>query len=440
MRRILFVDSDSDAINNLKKIFGFMCPDWKIEIAKSGEYALNLMSQSFFDALVSDIHLPGMDGVELLGSISEQYPKTVRILHTKVTNSETVLKSTMTAHQFLAKPCCAEKIKNTIERTCKLRDLLKNETLKKIVAGTNNLPSLPALYNAIVSEMQSTDPSLKKVGNLIAQDVSMSAKILQLVNSAFFALPRKITNPQQASVFVGIESLKALVLSIHVFSSFTEDAKLCEFSLQKMWNHCLITGGLARDIARSEKAEGNVVEEAMIAGMLHDIGKLVMLKIPHQYKKVLQLIKTTGCDSAEAEYSITKTSHSELGAYLLGLWGLPGNVIESVAFHHNPSRLIERMFIMSNEDLQGDVNKTKSNGSKLKPLPIGKYSTEFTALTAVHIANALVMQENCSSETTLFPYIDMSYLKTLELADRLPKWVELYENTIQRSETNVQLN
>jgi len=440
MRRILFVDNDSGAIQELKKKLGLMCPDWEIEIVISGEEALNLMSGSSFDVLVSDISLQGMDGVELLGAVSERYPKIVRIIHAKPSNPETVLKSTMSVHQFLEKPCCAEVMKNTIERTCKLRDLLKNETLQKIVAGTKNLPSLPDLYNSIILEMQSPEPSLKKVGHIISQDVSMSAKILQLVNSAFFALPRKITDPQQASVFVGIESLKALVLSIHVFSSFTEDAELCEFSLTNMWKHCLITGGLARDIARAEKASGKVVEEAMIAGMLHDIGKLIMLKVPRQYKKAMKLIETTGCDSAEAEYSTMKTSHSELGAYLLGLWGLPGTIVESVAYHHNPSRLIERMFIMSHEYLKGGLSKTESKDGKLLPKPTAKYSTDFTALTAVHIANALTLQENCSSETTLFPYVDMSYLKTLELTDRLPEWVELSNNAKQRSEIDFQLN
>ncbi|MCP4412094.1 MAG: HDOD domain-containing protein, partial [Gammaproteobacteria bacterium] len=260
---------------------------------------------------------------------------------------------------------------------------------------------------------------------------------LQLVNSAFFALPRKITDPQQAAVFVGLETLKSLVLSIHVFSSLSEDAALSEFSLMKMWSHSLRTSRLAGDIARAAHADRKVVEEAMIAGMLHDIGKLVLLEVPRQYKEVIELIETTGCDSSDAEYAIMKTSHAELGAYLLGLWGLPDTVVESVAFHHDPSKLIERMFIMSSETAEDDPGDSKVN---LTPQPIDKYSTEFTALTAVHIANALTMQGNCSTDTTYFPYVDMPYLRTLELADKLPEWVLLYENTKKISEINLQSN
>ena len=407
-----------------------MCPDWEIETTASGEEALDFMSKSPFDVIVSDIRIQGMDGIDLLGTVSKLYPETVRIIHSEFSD----LRSTMIVHQFLLKPCCAETMKNTIVRTCKLQNLLRDETLRKVVTGIKNLPSLPSLYNLIVEEMQSQDGSLKKVGHLISQDVSMSAKILQLVNSAFFALPQKITDPQQASVFVGIETLKSLVLSIHVFSSLTKDAELCGFSPVKMWRHSLRTGRLAGDIARAEETDRKVVEEAMIAGMLHDIGKLILLKIPQKYKEVMDLIEKTGCTDAEAEFSVMEASHSELGAYLLGLWGLPGNVVESVAFHHNPSKLTDRMHIMSPEKAKDDSNNVTTNEINLKPQPIEKHSTEFTALTAVHVANALTAQGNFSSDTTSFPQLDMSYLEALELTDKIPEWKELYENTAQLSE------
>ncbi len=431
MRKILFVDNDPNATQKSRKMLKAMCPDWEIETSVSGEEALDLMAKSPFDVIVSDIRIQGMDGIELLGTVSKRYPETVRIIHSEFSD----LRSTMIVHQFLMKPCSAETMRNTIVRTCKLRDLLRDETLRKVVTGIKNLPSLPSIYNAIVKEMQSPEGSLQKVGYLIAQDVSMSAKILQLVNSAFFALPKKITDPRQASVFVGIETLKSLVLSIHVFSSLTEDVELCGFSPVKMWRHSLRTGRLAGDIARIENADSKVVEEAMIAGMLHDIGKLILLRIPNKFKEVSDITEKTGCTDTEAEFSVIQASHSELGAYLLGIWGLPVNVVESVAFHHKPSKLIERMFVMSPEN---DINNAETNEVNLKPQPIEKYSTEFTALTAVHVANAMTMQGNCSSDTTTSPYLDMLYLETLELTDRIPEWIALYENTSQLSEIKLQ--
>ncbi len=437
MKKILFVDNDLVTTKKLKKILNTMCPEWQIEVSVSGKEALDIMSKSHFDVVVSDLSLQGMDWFELMETVSKCHPEAVRIIHSELSD----LRTTMVAHQFLKKPCSAETVKNTIVRTYKLQNLLRKKTLRKIVAGINNLPSLPRLYNLIVEEMQSPEGSLKHVGYLISQDVSMSAKILQLVNSAFFALPQRITDPQQASVFVGIETLKSLVLSIHVFSSLSKDAESYGFSPVKMWRHCLRTGRLAGDIARSEKADRIVVEEAMIAGMLHDIGKLIiLLEMPKQYIEVMNLVDATGCSSVDAEYSIIDTSHAELGAYLLGLWGLPGNVVESVAFHHKPSKLIERMFIMSPETTNDDSGKAKPKYGNSKQQSIEKYSTDFSVLTAVHVANALTMQGKCSADTTDFPYIDMSYLKKLELTYKLHDWVALFENTKQMNEMDLQFN
>ncbi len=436
MRRVLFVDSDPDEARKLQKELEPMCPEWEMEVVVSGEEALDVMSRSAFDVIVPDIRIQGIDGIKLLDIVSERYPKTVRIIHSELSEPEEVLTSTMSVHQFLIKPCCAETMKNTIERTCKLRDLLRDETLKKIVAGTKNLPSVPVLYNLIISEMQSAEPSLKRVGHLISQDISMSAKILHLVNSSFFALPQKITDPQQAAVFVGIESLKSLVLSIHVFSSISEDAELCGFSLLKMWRHSLRTGRLAADIARAEEADRKVVEEAMIAGMLHDIGKLILLKVPKQYNEVMELIEMTGCSFSEAEYTVMGTSHSELGAYLLGLWGLPRDVVEAVAFHHSPSKLIESMPVPLKEPAQGNSDETAFNDNAPERQSGEVKTAGFNALTAVHMANAMTMQGNCSSDAS-FRFVDILYLKKLGLTGKLPEWIELYNNTKQLTEINI---
>jgi putative nucleotidyltransferase with HDIG domain len=280
--------------------------------------------------------------------------------------------------------------------------------------------------------MHSKDASLKKVSHIISQDVSMSAKILQLVNSPFFGLPQKITDPQQAAVYLGMDTLKSLVLSIHVFSLFAEDAELHGFSLAEMCKHSLMVGRLARDIARTETDDKEVAEEALIAGILHDIGKLILLKIPRQYNQVLDFIERTGCDLVEAEYTVMKTSHAELGAYLLGLWGISENIVESVAFHHNPSKLLENMFSMLNESSGKGLGKMKSKDGKLKTRSIKKDSTGFTTLTAVHIANALIVQMNCSSDTTFSPYVDMLYLRTLNLTDKLREWVGCYNKAMQK--------
>ncbi len=424
MRKILFVDDDPKEIKWLKKMLEPMCHEWEMKFAVSGEEALNFMAKSPFDVVVSDMRMPEMDGIKLLDIVMDRYPETVRIIHSDPLDPEIVFRLSKSAHQLLTKPCSAETIRYTIERACKLQDLLRSETLRKLVAGIKKLPSLPKLYNLIVAEMQSKDASLKKVGHIISQDVAMSAKILQLVNSAIFGLPRKIADPQQATVYLGIDTLKALVLSIHVFSLFKEDAELFWFSLADLQKHSIMVGRLARDIARAEKADAKVVEEALISGILHDIGKLIMLKIPAQCIMIMDYVERTGCDLVDAEYAVMKTSHAELGAYLLGLWEIPDNVVEAVTFHHNPSKLLDDVFIIPEESSNRDIGKVKSGDKDSKPGPDKELLKEFTALTAVHVANSLLLQESSSPDITDFPYVDMRYLSRLNLTDKLPAWME----------------
>ncbi|KKL69801.1 hypothetical protein LCGC14_2111270, partial [marine sediment metagenome] len=131
-------------------------------------------------------------------------------------------------------------------------------------------------------------------------------------------------------------------------------------------------------------------------------------------------------------YTVMKTSHAELGAYMLGLWGISDNIVEPVAYHHNPSKLLENMFIMSNESFGKGLGKMKSKGVNLKPLSIEKQLSGFTILTAVHLADALLKQKDCSSGTTAHTSIDKLYLRTLNLTDKLPEWVKYYNKAMQK--------
>ncbi len=422
MRRILIVDDEPKIHQEFKKTLRPVSQEWNIEYAASAKEALNTMSQSPYDVIVSDMHMPEMDGAELLGIVMERHPETVRIILSDHSNNETVLRSVKSAHQFLMKPCDADTMKHTIIRTCKLQDLLRNKDLKKVITGIKELPSFPAMYGLIMEEMQSHDTSLKKVGDIISQDASMSAKILQLVNSAFFGLPRQIVNPQQAAIYLGIDTLKALVLSIHVFSSFPEDLELYGVSLPEMWRHSMMVGRLAGDIARIETADKEAEDEALIAGILHDIGKLILLKAPDQSGRILDFAESSGCSLVEAEYAVLKTSHAELGAYLLGLWGLPDNIVETIAFHHNPSKLIEDIFVSLHQASGKTEAKTSVTG--LKPHSLKKFLKGVSTLTAVHVANSLLNQKDLTCDSTVFPHADMLYLRTLNLAEKLPGWVE----------------
>ncbi len=431
MRKILFIDNDKNLISKLKKQLYSMRKSWDMVFVENGKEALKLMDNASYDVIVSDMHIPEMDGVELFDIVMKRYPGTVRIMHSENSDSKLAKESVRCTHQFLLKPCAPETLKYTIERTCKLQDLTRNERLNQMITGIESLPSLPELYDLINKEMQSTDPCLSKVGSLVSQDISLSAKILQFVNSAFFSLPRKIVDPKQATIYLGSEIVKAIVLTNHIFSSFTDEAITLGFNISQLWSHSMMVGIISGEIARTEQVGKDEVDKAIISGVLHDIGKLILLKIPEKYKEIMKFTEYTGSDFVDAEYAVMKTSHAELGAYLLGIWGIPDSIVEIVAFHHEPSSLIENILTtIHNPDVKAN-NNTTPTGGVLESRSINNFINGSTALAAVHTANALINRINSSPGITTFPDIDMLYLKTLNLEDRLPIWVDVYNKVLK---------
>jgi len=150
----------------------------------------------------------------------------------------------------------------------------------------------------------------------------------------------------------------------------------------------------------------------------------------------MELVETTGCESVEAENYVMNTSHAELGAYCLGLWGFPDSVVDAVAFHHKPFKLVNGFSTKENHPSGKDAEETESNDGNSGFRTINESLTDFSVLTAVHVANALITQENCTLETEVFPYCDMDYLKVLNMTDKFPEWVECYNKIVQEEDLN----
>jgi HD-like signal output (HDOD) protein len=389
--RILFVDDEPNLINGLRRMLRRMRHVWDVSFVTSGEQALKILANEHYDVIVSDMRMPMMDGNQLLSEIKKKYPHMVRIILSGHSDMEKNLKSVMVAHQYLSKPCSAEELTTTIRRACELRETLCNEKVLDIVSTIENIPSQPALYREIVEELESPYTSMKVVGEIISKDIWMTAKILQVINSAFFGLPQHISDPRQAVVFLGLDAIKGLVLAAGVFSSFDEHSAR-GLSIDRLWSHSIAVGSLARKIARGESCEQQMVDDSLVAGMLHDIGRLLIaVNLPEQYSETLAIAHENNCALWKAEREILGTTHSEIGAYLIGLWGLTDSIIEALAFHHYPER---------------------------------GYKKTFVPLTAVHVADAME-HENAETNKSGDPTettINSTYLSELGLMERLPKW------------------
>ncbi len=400
MRKILFVDDEPNVLDGLRRMLRPMRREWEVTFAAGGEQALAELAGGAFDIIVSDMRMPGMDGAQLLAEVRRRHPHTVRIILSGHSDQEMILRSVGPAHQYLAKPCDAEALKETVGRACALRDLLRNDSLQKLISQMDSLPSLPSVYVELVGELRSPEASVKRAGEIISKDPGMTAKILQLVNSAFFGLRRTVSSPIEAAMLLGLDTITSLVLSVHVFSRY-DGTKLRGFSADALRLHCVTVGSLAKAIALAERQERSAAENAFTAGLLHDTGKLVLAStLGERYVEVLDL-KKKGDAEVEAERQVLGTTHGEVGAYLLGLWGLPDPIVEAVAFHHQP-------------------RQCPSHG--------------FTPLTAVHIADCLVRQPGCAMAHSPAAVLDMDYLSKINLAGRVPAWEEVYISSFEAQE------
>ncbi len=336
MKRILFVDDEPRVLEQLRQTLESQKDQWDMAFAPSGNAALSLLDASPFEVVVSDLAMPGMDGAALMKIVCERYPAIVRIVLSAPQEMETALRAVPVAHRFLLKPCDPNMLRVAVERATSLSNILSNKLLANLVGSVKDLPVLPRTYMALRQKLAEPDAVIRDVVNIVEQDVAISAKVLQLVNSAFFGLAREVSSVKTAVGFLGIETLQNLVLSAGVFSIFDQLAKLPGFSCEELQAHSQLTAKIAGQIPASAHVRGI----AVVAGMLHDVGKLVLAtRAAEHFKRALKGAETQGCPLHAVETELMGVSHAEVGAYLLGIWGLPSPVVEAVAHHHHPARV-----------------------------------------------------------------------------------------------------
>lgn len=392
-KRILFVDDEPNILAGLKRMLRSKRKDWDMIFAEGGAAALDVMAQAPVDVVVTDMRMPGMDGAELLHRVMKTHPGTIRIVLSGQADRDAILNAVGPIHQYLSKPCDADTLKDTLERACNLGSLLADTELKKHISQMETLPSLPSLYDQVLGELQSPDVSAASLGDLISLDMGMSAKVLQLVNSAFFGLRAHIPSPTQAVILLGLDTVKILGLSAKVFSQF-QPAHLDQLSpLKTLWEHSVTVSTFARKIAQAHGADRKTTDFAYIGGLLHDVGKLVLAAhFSQQYGQVIEAVTRGKMGVLQAEREILGATHTEVGAYLMGLWGLPEPVVDVVYYHHQPQ----------NYAIQA-----------------------FSPVTAVYLANTFAYEAHPSEALRTEFEIDQAYLSQLGLAQNFPLWQQM---------------
>ncbi len=388
--KILFVDDEMSLLQSLKRMVRPMRKEWDVEFANSGKEALEKLSEASFDLIVSDMRMPLMDGAELLNEVKKRSPETIRFILSGQTEREAFFRAVGAMHQFLSKPCEFEDLKLAINKAIALKKLLSNSALKQLIQKIDSVPALPDLYCELIETLKTND-SLENIAEIVSKDVGMTAKILQVANSPFFGVTEKVDEVSQAVQVLGLDMIQTLVLSYQIFSKFDQET-IQKFDLEKVWNHCLSVGQRALKIAQFEKLHPEMEKSCLTAGLLHELGVLVMASnLPVKYKEALELEKG-GMSQIEAEKEVFGGTHPEVGAYLAALWGLPNLVVEAIAYYSFPSKCEEK---------------------------------NISPLTFIHVAKYLEQDLREEGANAKEMVLDEKYLKELNIFDRLPQWKTL---------------
>jgi len=280
------------------------------------------------------MRMPQMDGAQLLQLASERSPETIRIVLSGYSEEGQLVRLVPLAHQYVSKPCEPDRLEQVIQRCLKLQELLQEPRIRATVGHIRQLPALPRVYSKLREIMTREDASASEVADLIAQDSAVTAKILHVVNSAFFRLARPVTRIEQAVVRLGFNAIRNLALSAEVFCAWPMTAKLAGFEPENMQAHARQVAAGAFALAAGQPW----AEDALLAGLIHDIGYWVLLQqCSDDLVRAAAVAAARSLPLYEAERAVLGSSHAEVGAYLLGLWGLPYPILEAVAFHHDPT-------------------------------------------------------------------------------------------------------
>lgn len=337
--RILFVDDEQGLLDGLRGALRKERKRWDMHFALGGAAALELLAKHEFDVVVSDMKMAPMDGADLLHEVHRRYPSVLRFVLSGQCEENMTLRAIPVTHRWLSKPCDRQELVGTLQSAIDTRNLLQDPCLRKVVGEVTQLPQAPSVFLRLMDALSDPRASLTEVTALIELDPSISARVLQITNSAFFALARKVSSVKEAVVYLGIHGISQLVLACELFGSAPR-LQGRYLSMESFQLHSLQVARMAGWLLRDHKV---MAEQAVTAGLLHDLGKIVLgMAMPEECERFSALQSERGCRLAVVEKESLGVSHAEVGAALLSSWGLPLPIFEAVALHHESDEVVAR--------------------------------------------------------------------------------------------------
>jgi len=362
-------------------------PEDRIVVVQDVESAFREIGERSFDIVVADSSVSDDHGISLLEGIKQSSPASLRILLADKADRENALRVSALAHQVVSHSPDLSALAEAIGRLLRVRGRLHSDAMERVLRGISQLPALPQVYSRLVQILADPEADMTDIARIVEQDPAITVRALRLVNSAFFALPRRINRIQPALIYLGINTVKSLVLSLEVFRPTGPMERVTSFSLPQEQRHALLTSSTASGILGDKE----LADEVFLAGLLHDFGKLVLAThFPDRWEMALRFAQEENRPLHVVEKDHFGVTHADIGGHVLSLWGLPSRVVEAVTLHHDPGCI---------------------------------HGNRFDVLDAIQVADVLVME---AEESRLFDeHLDLARLKKLGVTANLSDWREV---------------
>jgi HD-like signal output (HDOD) protein len=323
MKSVLFVDDEQPLLDGLRWLLRKQRAEWRMEFVTSAQAALGLLSQRQFDIVISDMRMPGIDGASLLQTVRDLYPSAARVILSGQSTNEELLRGIPAMQQFLTKPCDPARLKEAVQRLCRIQDLLANDGVRRAIGAMEQLPSFPGSYHELLEAAECCNTNEGAIADIVERDPALSVRVLQLANSVHYRVGRPVSSVRSAVRYVGLRTLRALALSTQVFGALDPSLLLTE-PLRSLQDRSLLKAQLAQEwVSESQRAE-----EAFTIALLLDVGQIVLACCCRDSFQM-------AISQPELERQHCGVTHAEVGAYFLALWGMPASMVDIVGSHHS---------------------------------------------------------------------------------------------------------
>lgn len=392
--QIIVISKNRTMVNNLTDSFRKLQPEWRIIQLSSARETEEYIK--YCSSIIIDSDLEKNETVNLLNYLNAEYPPILKYLWVDGFNRD-VLKEIISGIKGVMPQCIWKQqsesvIADTISRSIIFADWLEFKHLSQVLANMRDIPTVPFVYLKLMNLLNDVDSSVEDIASTVAEDPSLCAKVLKIANSAIIGLREPVSSPFEAIMQLGIERIRAFLLSSRFITQF-EQQKVPWFSVERFWNHSMLTASYARQIALYKVRDTRLADSSFTAGILHDVGILIFAaNNPNSFREIISTAISNGVPLHVAEKNLLGFTHSELAACLLSTWGLPLSILEAIAAHHNPSK---------------------------------GFSTGFSPLSAVHIANGFANEKHQDNNICGDTALDNEYVMKINCDTQLEEFKKL---------------